>query len=166
MSNDYKRKEAIRLFPFFPRDKRSELYNYLLFDSPVYKSFQLNEELRGMPRNIFMSDERDLTQIIHGFIINGLKLLELPQIFNSIYDRMIQLEPGIEKMVVTETTGERIQNKAVEVVRVPGVKNPYEPVAVQIFSGGKRKKNKRKKTKTKKQTKTKKTKKSWFRRKM
>ena len=46
----FNREQAVRLFPFFPLNRRSELHNYLV-KIPEYVEF--NEDNREMPRFLF-----------------------------------------------------------------------------------------------------------------
>lgn len=141
-NNDFKRKEAIRLFPFFPLEKRSELHNYLV-KIPEYDKF--NNDNREMSSVLFKdTTKKNLNTIIHGFIINGIKQDILPKIYNAIYDGMHELEPYINDMVVTDTTVELIQPPLADAVESEGSKNGL-PLAIQVAkpAGGKGTKNKK-----------------------
>ena len=161
----FKRNNAIRLFTFFPLNKRSELHNYLV-KIPEYVEF--NEDNREMPRVLFNdTTQKNLNTIIHAFIINGIKQDILPKIYNSIYDGMLELEPDINDMVVTDTTAELIEPQITNAFNDDNNNNNEElPLAIPIAKsfGGKRTKNKRKKQKNKKTKRAKKTKKQKSRR--
>ena len=145
----YKRNEAIRLFPFFPLDKRDLLHNYLN-KIPEYVKF--NDNNREMPSVLFKdTTNRELNFIIHWFIVNGINQDILPKIYNAIYDGMLKLEPDINDMVVTDTTAELIQPPLANAFENEQFDNNSEyelPVAIPIakpLGGTKNKKNKKSK---------------------
>ena len=66
----FNREQAVRLFPFFPLNRRSELHNYLV-KIPEYVKF--NENNREMPSVLFKDPtNKELNLIIHWFIVNGI----------------------------------------------------------------------------------------------
>jgi len=147
-NNDFKRKEAIRLFPFFPLEKRSVLHNYLV-KNPKYAKF--NDDNREMPSVLFKdTTNTELNLIIHGFIVNGINQDILPKIYNAIYDGMYEIEPDINDVVVTNTTAELIQIPLADAIESEGSKNGL-PMAIQVAkpAGGKGTKNKNKRNKSK-----------------
>jgi hypothetical protein len=153
----YKRNEAIRLFPFFPLDKRVLLHNYLI---KIPKYVEFNDDNREMPSILFKDTRNtELNLIIHWFIVNGINQDILPKIYNAIYDGMLKLEPDINNMVVTDTIAELIQPPLANAFENEGSKNGL-PVAIQVAKplGGKSRKNKRGKNKKSKGNKNKRNK--------
>ena len=150
--NVFNRDEAIRLFHFFPLDKRGLLHNYLN-KIPEYVKF--NDDNREMPSVLFKdTTNRELNFIIHWFIVNGINQDILPKIYNAIYDGMLELEPDINDMVVTDTTAELIQPPLANAFENEQFNNNSEhelPVAIQIAKslGGTKSKGKGKKGKSK-----------------
>ena len=146
----FNRDEAIRLFPFFPLDKRGLLHNYLN-KIPEYVKF--NENNREMPSVLFKdTTNRELNLIIHWFIVNGINQDILPKIYNAIYDGMLEIEPDINDMVVTDTTAELIQPPLANAFENEQFNNNSEhelPVAIQIAKslGGTKSKSRRNKSK-------------------
>ena len=142
----FNRDEAIRLFPFFPLDKRDLLHNYLN-KIPEYVKF--NDNNREMPSVLFKdTTNRELNFIIHWFIVNGINQDILPKIYNAIYDGMLKLEPDINDMVVTDTTAELIQPPLASAFENEQFDNNSEyelPVAIPIAKHKKSKRNKRSK---------------------
>ena len=146
----FNRDEAIRLFPFFPLDKRGLLHNYLN-KIPEYVKF--NENNREMPSVLFKdTTNRELNFIIHWFIVNGINQDILPKIYNAIYDGILELEPDINDMVVTDTTAELIQPPLANAFENEQFNNNSEhelPVAIPIAKhlGGRKNKSRRNKSK-------------------
>ena len=144
MKNNIKRERAIKLFPFFPLDKRNQLHEYLI-KIPEYVEF--NDDNRRMPSVLFNDiTNTELNLIIHWFIVNRINQNILPKIYNAIYDGMIELEPNINNMVVNDTTAELIQPLFANVIENDkSYNNSKLPVAIPL--GGKRIKSKRIKSK-------------------